>query len=143
MRHVLTPLCRRNPSSGRLSPSSVPLCWSLSAATQFSFTQFTFALHFLGGFFWQIAHNPLFFFTFLSFSSILFFFNCQVTGEPLIQRADDNAETLKKRLQAYHAQTVPVIEYYKKKGVFAAIDASKSADAVWSSLLAAIGKKKN
>ena len=31
-----------------------------------------------------------------------------VTGEPLMQRKDDNAETLKKRLQAYHKDTVPV-----------------------------------
>ena len=31
-----------------------------------------------------------------------------VTGEPLMQRKDDNAETLKKRLEAYHKDTVPV-----------------------------------
>ena len=31
-----------------------------------------------------------------------------VTGEPLIQRKDDNADTLKKRLEAYHRDTVPV-----------------------------------
>ena len=31
-----------------------------------------------------------------------------VTGEPLMQRKDDNAETLKKRLEAYHQDTVPV-----------------------------------
>ena len=31
-----------------------------------------------------------------------------VTGEPLMQRKDDNAETLKKRLEAYHRDTVPV-----------------------------------
>ena len=39
-----------------------------------------------------------------------------ITGEPLIQRSDDNAETLKKRLKAYHNQTSPVVDYYKKKG---------------------------
>eukprot|EP00958_Prasinococcus_capsulatus_P016041 scaffold1765_cov385-Prasinococcus_capsulatus_cf.AAC.4 len=38
-----------------------------------------------------------------------------VTGEPLVQRKDDNAATLKKRLQAFHKQTNPVISYYKKK----------------------------
>jgi hypothetical protein len=31
-----------------------------------------------------------------------------VTGEPLVQRKDDNAETLKNRLKAFHAQTKPV-----------------------------------
>jgi len=34
------------------------------------------------------------------------------SGEPLVQREDDNAETVKKRLQVYHAQTAPLIEYY-------------------------------
>lgn len=40
-----------------------------------------------------------------------------VTGEPLIQRSDDNAETLKKRLGSYHSMTTPVVEYYKKRGI--------------------------
>jgi adenylate kinase len=35
------------------------------------------------------------------------------SGEPLIQRSDDNADTLTKRLATYHAQTTPVVEYYK------------------------------
>ncbi|MGD8369262.1 MAG: adenylate kinase [Desulfobacterales bacterium] len=37
-----------------------------------------------------------------------------VTGEPLIQRDDDKEETVKKRLEVYHAQTEPLIGYYKK-----------------------------
>jgi hypothetical protein len=40
-----------------------------------------------------------------------------VTGEPLIQRSDDTADTLRKRLITYHSQTDPVAEYYKTKGV--------------------------
>ncbi|XP_040844827.1 GTP:AMP phosphotransferase AK3, mitochondrial isoform X2 [Ochotona curzoniae] len=40
-----------------------------------------------------------------------------VTGEPLIQREDDKPETVIKRLKAYEAQTEPVLEYYRKKGV--------------------------
>jgi adenylate kinase len=40
-----------------------------------------------------------------------------VTGEPLIQRSDDNAETLKKRLKSYHDMTTPVVEYYKRRGM--------------------------
>ena len=35
-----------------------------------------------------------------------------VTGEPLIQRPDDNEETLKKRIANYHAQTKPLVNYY-------------------------------
>ena len=40
------------------------------------------------------------------------------TGEPLIQRSDDNAETLKKRLGTYHAQTAAVTDYYRKQGIW-------------------------
>lgn len=36
-----------------------------------------------------------------------------VTGEPLIQRDDDKEETVKKRLEVYHAQTEPLIGYYR------------------------------
>jgi adenylate kinase len=36
-----------------------------------------------------------------------------VTGEPLIQRDDDKEETVRKRLEVYHAQTEPLIGYYK------------------------------
>lgn len=37
-----------------------------------------------------------------------------VTGEPLVQRDDDKEETVKKRLEVYHAQTEPLVDYYKK-----------------------------
>ena len=37
-----------------------------------------------------------------------------VTGEPLIQRDDDQEDTVKKRLEVYHEQTEPLIDYYKK-----------------------------
>ena len=35
------------------------------------------------------------------------------TGEPLIQRDDDKEETVRKRLDVYHAQTEPLVDYYK------------------------------
>lgn len=57
-----------------------------------------------------------------------------VTGEPLIQRSDDNMETLSKRLGVYHKQTGPVLEYYKSKGVYKVIDAAQSPSVVWDSL---------
>lgn len=37
-----------------------------------------------------------------------------VTGEPLIQRDDDKEETVRKRLEIYHAQTKPLVEYYAR-----------------------------
>ncbi|GAA6057693.1 hypothetical protein JCM3770_003848 [Rhodotorula araucariae] len=57
-----------------------------------------------------------------------------ITGEPLIQRSDDTAETLHKRLRTYHEQTGPVAEYYKKKGIWTGIDAAQSPKTVWSTL---------
>ncbi|RWR72040.1 adenylate kinase 4 [Cinnamomum micranthum f. kanehirae] len=48
-----------------------------------------------------------------------------VTGEPLIQRKDDNAAVLKSRLEAFHRQTEPVIDYYSKKGAVAQLPADK------------------
>lgn len=48
-----------------------------------------------------------------------------VTGEPLIQRKDDTAEVLKSRLEAFHRQTEPVIDYYAKKGILAKLHAEK------------------
>jgi adenylate kinase len=35
-----------------------------------------------------------------------------VTGEPLVQRDDDRAETVRKRLEVYHAQTRALVEYF-------------------------------
>jgi adenylate kinase len=64
-----------------------------------------------------------------------------VTGEPLVQRADDNVHTLKKRLEAYHQQTQPVADYYEKKGILKVVDASQKPAAVWSALLAIFESK--
>ncbi|EFA85886.1 adenylate kinase [Heterostelium album PN500] len=53
-----------------------------------------------------------------------------ITGEPLIQRSDDNEAVLTKRLATFHANTTPVLSYYKKQGILSTIDASKSASFV-------------
>lgn len=58
-----------------------------------------------------------------------------VTGEPLIQRSDDNEQTLRKRLATYHQQTSPVVTYYQKTGIWKPIDASQEPGQVWQSLL--------
>jgi len=65
-----------------------------------------------------------------------------VTGEPLTQRSDDNAETLKKRLITYYQTTTPVVEYYKKQGIWTQVDAAQKPSAVWNSLLAIFALKK-
>jgi adenylate kinase len=48
-----------------------------------------------------------------------------VSGEPLIQRDDDKAETVMKRLGVYRAQTLPLVDYYKTWSATAAADAPK------------------
>ncbi|KAI1175773.1 adenylate kinase-domain-containing protein [Nemania sp. FL0916] len=63
-----------------------------------------------------------------------------LTGEPLIQRSDDNADALKKRLVTYHAQTSPVVGYYKNTGIWKGIDASQEPGQVWSSLVKVFGE---
>lgn len=65
-----------------------------------------------------------------------------VTGEPLIQRSDDNEGTLKKRLGTYHDQTSPVVSYYQKTGIWKPIDASQEPGQVWQSLLKVFGEDK-
>ena len=57
-----------------------------------------------------------------------------VTGEPLIQREDDNAETVQNRLNAYHEQTAPLVSYYTEKGDLVSIDGMQSPEEVYSSL---------
>ncbi|KLO15345.1 adenylate kinase 1 [Schizopora paradoxa] len=64
-----------------------------------------------------------------------------VTGEPLIQRSDDNVETLRKRLASYHKQTAPVVDFYRAKGIWKPIDAAQAPDTVWESLSRIFGKK--
>jgi adenylate kinase len=65
-----------------------------------------------------------------------------VTGEPLIQRSDDNVDTLRKRLATFHTQTSPVVDYYKNKGLWSGIDAAQSPSVVWNDLQKVFTAKK-
>ena len=56
------------------------------------------------------------------------------TGEPLIQREDDKEDAILNRLEVYQAQTEPLIEYYREKGLLIDIDASKDAKKVFEQL---------
>ncbi|MBN2528864.1 MAG: adenylate kinase [Deltaproteobacteria bacterium] len=49
---------------------------------------------------------------------------CSCGAKGLIQRADDNEITVRQRLGAYHAQTAPLIEFYKIRGVLKSIEAN-------------------
>ncbi|MDF1736655.1 MAG: adenylate kinase [Minwuia sp.] len=51
-------------------------------------------------------------------------------------RADDNAETLKKRLEVYHSQTAPVLPYYQDKGMLKTVDGLQAIEAVTAEIMA-------
>lgn len=57
-----------------------------------------------------------------------------LTGEPLMRRSDDNAEALKKRLEAYHLQTRPLASYYALRGIHYKVDAAQSASRVFENI---------
>ncbi|KAI0231447.1 adenylate kinase [Lamellibrachia satsuma] len=64
------------------------------------------------------------------------------TGEPLIRRSDDNPEALKKRLESYHSQTTPLIDYYGKRGIHTRVDAAKSPETVFQAIMRVFTKAK-
>lgn len=53
---------------------------------------------------------------------------CDECGGEIILRDDDAPETVKKRLEVYHEQTAPLIEYYKNLGILSVIDGSKGLE---------------
>jgi len=55
------------------------------------------------------------------------------------RRADDNAETVRTRLQAYHEQTAPIISYYGGKGTLESIDGMAAIDDVTGQMKAILG----
>jgi adenylate kinase len=59
-------------------------------------------------------------------------------GTAFKRRADDNAETVRERLKAYHAQTAPLIAYYGGRGVLERIDAMGSIAGIRSALSAIV-----
>jgi adenylate kinase len=59
-------------------------------------------------------------------------------GGPLVQREDDKAETVAKRLDVYENETKPLIDYYRRTGALVAVDGLLPVDQVASALLQAI-----
>lgn len=60
---------------------------------------------------------------------------CDVCGGELYQRDDDNKETVEKRIEVYHEQTKPLIDYYDKKGLLLNIDGSKSIEDIFNEIV--------
>lgn len=66
---------------------------------------------------------------------------CDECGGELYQRADDNAETMTKRLAAYEESTRPLIDYYKRAGVYVEIDGRQSINKVTEDLEGVLREK--
>lgn len=65
---------------------------------------------------------------------------CDNCGGELILREDDKPETVKTRLNVYHEQTQPLIDFYQAKGVLVTVDGTQALDDVFKAVLAKIGK---
>lgn len=65
---------------------------------------------------------------------------CDRCGEKLILRDDDKAETVKKRLEVYHTQTQPLIDYYTSKNVLKSVDGTKDMEEVFASIVEILGE---
>ena len=64
---------------------------------------------------------------------------CDRCGESLILRDDDKPETVKKRLDVYHAQTQPLIDYYTSKNVLKSVDGTQDMEAVFQAIVDILG----
>lgn len=64
---------------------------------------------------------------------------CDKCGDDLILRDDDKPETVKNRLNVYHEQTQPLIDYYSQKGVLGEVDGTKDMEDVFKDILNLIG----
>ncbi|MDH3908913.1 MAG: nucleoside monophosphate kinase, partial [Gammaproteobacteria bacterium] len=63
---------------------------------------------------------------------------CLNAGGKLIQREDDNAETIGSRLDVYREQTEPVVDYYRERGKLRTIDAEGAIDEIYERLRQAL-----
>jgi adenylate kinase len=64
---------------------------------------------------------------------------CDACGKELVLRDDDKPETVKKRLDVYHAQTQPLIDYYQAQGVMKEVDGTQDIDVVFQDIVRILG----
>lgn len=65
---------------------------------------------------------------------------CDKCGKELVLRDDDKPETVKNRLDVYHEQTQPLIEFYGKKGVLKTIDGTVDMQDVFAAIVSILGE---
>lgn len=66
---------------------------------------------------------------------------CDICGGELIQRKDDNIETVENRINVYEDQTAPLIGYYEEAGSLVDFDGEASLDEVFDAIVQAIGEQ--
>lgn len=64
---------------------------------------------------------------------------CDRCGSPVVLRDDDQPETVKKRLEVYHAQTQPLIDYYKKQNILKSVDGTQPMEEVFRAIVEILG----
>lgn len=64
---------------------------------------------------------------------------CDVCGKELILRDDDKPETVQKRLDVYHEQTQPLIDYYTNEGILRTVDGTIDIDDVFRAIVEILG----
>ena len=64
---------------------------------------------------------------------------CDVCGSELVLRDDDKPETVKNRLNVYHEQTQPLIDFYTEKGVLKTVDGTVPREEVFAAFTAILG----
>jgi adenylate kinase len=64
---------------------------------------------------------------------------CDACGGELYQRDDDKPEAIKERLEIYHRETMPIVDYYDKAGALVRVDGSGTIDDVVKQILAKLG----
>ena len=64
---------------------------------------------------------------------------CDVCGKELILRDDDKPETVQKRLNVYHEQTQPLIDYYTKQSILRTVDGTQDMNDVFAEIVKILG----
>jgi adenylate kinase len=68
---------------------------------------------------------------------------CDVCGGEVVQRQDDTEEAIGRRLELYERQTAPLIEFYREKGLLAALDGTGTPDEVTARCVAAVEERRS
>jgi adenylate kinase len=63
---------------------------------------------------------------------------CDVCGGDVVQRDDDTEEAVMRRLELWEVQTLPLIQFYRRRGLLAHVDGTGDSDDVFESLVATV-----